>query len=212
MSQIIRKNDLEFILSGAAALQARMLGHEAIQDLRGIAEAETDEVPIDAVYELAEDVLRIPREYVDSYLQTRFPSRERQIATLSELGARPTHDALKKIYSGEITDVLKIASPSENFTSIQNGYYTLNFQRVVTSNKPVMRRKGIFRKRVIEEEVIVEGIYKLAKITFNLPKGGSFDLHIEDPFFAEVCKDKLAELKERFAPWSSYDINFDYSV
>ncbi|MDP3991991.1 MAG: hypothetical protein Q8P79_00585 [Nanoarchaeota archaeon] len=191
MTQIVRRNNLELILSGAAALQTRDLSREAIKDLEGI--EESDDLPVEAVYELAEDVLRIPREYVDAYLQIRFPSREIQLKTLEGLGAQPTDEAIQEIYSRVLLNELRTKSPSENFIfdEIYKKFYRLD-------------KIGIlFRKRKKELANI--------RVEYNSHyKHFYLDMEIKDPFFAEACKGKINELKDRFQPWGRYNIQSNY--
>ena len=67
--QLIRRDDLESVLLGAAALYNRDLNREAVNELVDI--QESDDLPLSSICELAEDCLRIPRRYIELYINTR---------------------------------------------------------------------------------------------------------------------------------------------
>lgn len=215
MSQTIRKGDLELILSGAAALQARGLSGRAIKNLKGI--EGSDDLPVEAVYELAEDVLRIPREYVDTYLQTHFPSREKQLETISHLGMRPTVKALIEIYGKELIGCLRNISPIGEF-EYSHSYIEENFSggdgrffQVHRTEKNV--QKGLFkRKNLIVREVKREELAHLS-INYNSCYGDyNLRMNIQSPFFSEASKEKLVEIKGIISRWSNYDVSYNYPI
>ena len=94
--QIIRVSDLESVLSGATALQAKDLNAGAVQSLVEI--QEIDELPVSAVHEFAEDVLRIQRKYIDLYLKMRYPSYEEILGDIEKYGVTPTVGGVAETY------------------------------------------------------------------------------------------------------------------
>lgn len=201
MSQTIKKSDLEIILSGAAALQTRDVSAEAIRDLQGI--GETDYLPESVVYELGE-TLMIPKGYIGEYLQTRFPSFKRQAVTLNELGAIPSSNALRGTYITELVNELRKKSPLDLFSILEGSLFREHNEKVIG--------KSFFGRKRIRE---VNRAEWLASVYVGY-WGNSFimDINIASPFFSEVCKDKLIELKERFShlKWDRYKVVHDYSI
>jgi hypothetical protein len=213
MSQLIKKADLELILSGAAALQARDLSHGAIQELKGITESETDDLPIEAIYELSEDVLSLPREYLDRYIQIRFPSQERQWETLRDFGAKPTVAAIAKIYGVTLVKRLEAISPKEKFDfSLALGAHpVLNYYKIETDE--MWKREFFIRKLVaIEKRVNLAQINFLSDVARSIPSEKiGFRMWVNSPFFAEACKHDIESLKEKFSDyWCDYRIDFNH--
>jgi len=210
MSQLVKKNDLELILSGAAALQTHDASRKAIQELEG------NEFPIEVVYELA-DTLLIPRSNIDSYLQTRFPSRERQMETLKEIGSAPNFDALVKIFMQE----LRLKSPLEEFGDHSNNLYMYSdFLRIERIEKE-STKSGIFRKPKKIKTVTLNRL-KLAHLDLTPPSAKNngvpfgkvaLRLDIYDPFFSEACKEKINELKKEYSKnWHSFGVFHSYTI
>jgi len=198
MSQVIKKSDLELILSGAAALQARELTEQTMQELEGIAEEETDELPMSVVYEFAQDAVGIPQEYVERYIQIKFPSRERKIGSANGIGAKPTEDSVIKTYSKELLDSLRKSSPLETFElKSPNSFPT--FYRVAK-----MTERGLFGriKRIKSKDNLAYIFRAYSRMV------------IYDSFFTEACKEKIEELQRLFrdSEFNITDIRYDYPI
>lgn len=196
MSQVIKKNDLELILSGAAALQAREISGEAV---RKLIEIPNGNLPISAVYELAEDVAGIPREYVERYMAIRFPSRERKIKTLGEIRANPDSGNLQEVFYQEFLTQLKEKSPLEIF---ELSKYGSGIMKIIED--------GFFYKK--KKKLAWLHIYQAFSLLDKLDKY-ELTLNIYDAFFAEVCKEKIEEIRNAFPiQWSKFKIGTYYPI
>src|SRR3989338_5972179 len=60
------------------------------------------EVPLSRVYRLAED-LGINKQYVNKYLEMRFPSEERKLDDLKKWNARPASEFIKRTYLSHLS-------------------------------------------------------------------------------------------------------------
>ena len=193
MSQLIKKGDLELILAGAAALMTRELGGESVRKLLQFSE---DSLPLSAIHEVAEDVLRIPREYIDAYLQTRFPSRETQIQTLKSIHGEPTIRSIIDTYRIELLNELDRVSPLENFGFKEK--YIRDYSICGFFYRYILER-GLFGKKKETQQM------KLAEIELYGPPStpsNSLRLQIDVPFFAGACKEKINELRNRFSQFN----------
>ena len=212
MSQTIKKSDLELILSGAAALQTRELSGEAVRKLLDLSQ---EDLPISAVYEFAEDVVGIPREYIKRYAAMRFPSRERKIDTIRNINGQPTWEALIITYGNVLLEELKKGSPLENFDLDVVPRFSVNFLR-----KFDIERRGFFGKKykVMQNELLAGIIWKVDGHT-NREGGYYYDnerleFNLFSPFFAEVCSNKIKELGELFkeSKLAIRKINYHYPL
>jgi len=205
MSEFIKKADLELLLSGAAALQNRELAQAAIMEIQGIGELD-DDIPLSAVYEMAEYSLRLPREFVERYYRTRFPTKDEKIETVNQIGGKPSWLSVAGTYSKDLIFELKRASPLERFHVVGTGHLTFSKVEETTI------KRGLFKS-----PQIVTIPTMLAHMRHDLieryREGDRWDnsLTILDPFFAEVCKEKLRELQVKFVDWK-IDIRYDYPL
>ncbi|MEK6812169.1 MAG: hypothetical protein AABX76_01275 [Nanoarchaeota archaeon] len=208
MTEFIKKSDLETVLSGAAALQTREVNARAIQELRGIAEGDNVEFPVEVVYELA-DTLLIPREYVKKYLDIKSPSRERQRQTVIELGATvvsSVHTDIMNVYSGEILQQLTESFPLDKFWA--------------ELNQPHLGDVGFKRRRGEEVERWFSRRKKIVYNSYDLVMeiktgsgegklGVSVNIHRAD--VAEACREKLVEIKNRLGKFlGEYSVHCSY--
>jgi hypothetical protein len=209
MPQNISKGDLEIILSGAAALHARDASGKAFMELKGIAEVGTGTngvIPIEAVYEVA-DLLRIPREYVDSYQKSRFPSVEQKVRTIGKLDLKPNRDSFNGIrqivftdYETELLGELRNRFPLESF--VVERKFDFDFPGKIFCLKLPRKSFNLDRKK------------RLAQLNIDASNSGlNITLDVLDPLFGEVCSDKLLELKERYSKVVGYySAQYSYPV
>ena len=205
--QIIRLSDLESVLSGAAALQTKSLNAGAVREV--IEAQEIEDLPLSAVYELAEDVLRLPRQYIDSYLRMRYPSNDEVIRDLKEHGVTPRVDRVAETYRTVLLNDLVSSLP----THIFRANWSNEFHPDLYFNmfRQIDEKKGWIRKK-IEKKLVHD--CSLAQLNFRGESAGNapigkFNLKVTlmDPLFLRICGKNLERLNKEFR-----EIMNDYSI
>ena len=152
------------------------------QDMISRLSLDENEVPLSRVYRLAED-LGIGRQYVDRYLEMRFPSEEQKLEDLKKWNAKPSGRTVINNYKKELESALTMTFPSEKFIFKEDNYFNLEIKRIERDVK-----KSIFFKR----NKIIERKIPLAHISFF----NRIDLY--DPCFLRACNETLYRLNEAF--------------
>jgi hypothetical protein len=190
-------NDLEVILGGANLIQK---GEEYLLEIEKLKGEGRDELPIEVVYEMAESY-GIEKSSIDHFIKIRFPSGEMQRETRAELDAGITFESISQLYEKTFLEELKRKSPHEAWKSNHPLFAEENYK----FNIYLEGEKGFFiRKKK-----------NFATISFKEPAlfgRWKCKIIIEEPFFAEACKDKLAELKNRFSNSLKYNVITTYLV
>jgi len=198
-------NDLELILTGARAIQDSD-GFRKQLETTDLSELDN----LQGIYGIAEQY-GISQESVDKYLALRFPSEERQLKTMEELGNNPSQNALERFYTKTLLEELKKKFPSEKF----EWYYNEEKGQERTLGKVHQRKTirfekiSLFREKAIPCEIKEHEPY--ASLEFYVDDW--FQLKIYNPSFAEACKDKLVEFKKRFSHLfkkGQYEMIVDY--
>jgi hypothetical protein len=191
-------DDLTLVLTGSRAIQdAENFESKILSNPLPIIDSSKPR-DMQEVYTIAKQY-GISPENVDKFLALRFPSEERQLQTLKELGAVADRNTINNFYCNSLLNELRIKSPSENWGLGIDGYYG-GYELFKEIEKKTIIKKGFIRPR----EESISSIEKLSVAVLCLPMWDNEEkegvkIIIRDPFFAEACKDKLIELKKRFS-------------
>ena len=139
------------------------------------------EVPLSRVYRLAED-LGIDKQYVNKYLEMRFPSEEQKLEDLNKYHATPDFIIMQRSYINILKSILENALPDAKFIFKYSESINMGFINVLMLENKI-KKSLIFRKNKI-----VKKKKKIAS-TNNFVK---WDLY--DSCFLRFCGENLDKL------------------
>jgi hypothetical protein len=200
-------NDLELILTGARAFQDKRDYLEALKSL-GL-NHNPNKLPIEAIYEVAETI-GIQKEFVDYFIKVNFPSKQQQLKSLGELGAKPSRLVIAKVYYNTLLNDLTKHFPNEKFEGISCYDWDINWDfRFFYMVKQIEKIEIIERWFKDKKRKKID-TQKLAHFNFKWSKGGAIEIY--EPSFIEACKESLIKLNNHFSNvLEVIDIKYEYN-
>src|SRR3989344_5978930 len=174
------------------------------QDMISRLSLDENEVPLSRVYRLAED-LGIGSQYVDKYLEMRFPSEEQKLEDLNKYHAIPDDRTMQRSYIKTLKLSLENAFPNEEFIFKSGGFLNrfLNGESF-----------GVF---ILKNKVKDGLIFKKNKIVKNREKIASVSIsyslwNLYDPCFLRVCGKNLNKLNDIYNKKPSMRYYYDVDL